>query len=178
MAQILSDTGNIAGGTSGALQYGFNDSVTNASLRRQRPRWCSRPTSSRRHRLLHEGEAEHRFNAFTFPGRSSPWEQAASRSQATFVTFRDTRRSGTFVNFLATAPAAEGVGEAGWLPGGNHNVSSTSTGRDHQGDRRSDPDRQRQSVFRHVRREPPSFGGTSAQGEWGLFQDFLKNRKT
>src|SRR5438034_7440231 len=30
MAKIVGDTGNIAGGTSGALQYGFNDSVTNA----------------------------------------------------------------------------------------------------------------------------------------------------
>ena len=30
MAQIVGDTSNIAGGTSGALQYGFNDSVTNA----------------------------------------------------------------------------------------------------------------------------------------------------
>ena len=30
MAKIIGDTGNIAGGTSGALQYGFNDSVTNA----------------------------------------------------------------------------------------------------------------------------------------------------
>src|SRR6202007_3324562 len=30
MAKIVGDTSNIAGGTSGALQYGFNDSVTNA----------------------------------------------------------------------------------------------------------------------------------------------------
>ena len=30
MAKIIGDTANIAGGTSGALQYGFNDSVTNA----------------------------------------------------------------------------------------------------------------------------------------------------
>src|SRR5207247_5395468 len=30
MGKIIGDTSNIAGGTSGALQYGFNDSVTNA----------------------------------------------------------------------------------------------------------------------------------------------------
>ena len=30
MAKILGDTANLAGGTNGALQYGFNDSVTNA----------------------------------------------------------------------------------------------------------------------------------------------------
>src|SRR6185312_1200881 len=30
MGQILGDSSNLAGGTSGALQYGFNDSVTNA----------------------------------------------------------------------------------------------------------------------------------------------------
>src|SRR5205814_2420904 len=30
MARIAGDTGNVYGGTSGALQFGFNDSVTNA----------------------------------------------------------------------------------------------------------------------------------------------------
>ena len=30
MGQILGDSANLYGGTSGALQYGFNDSVTNA----------------------------------------------------------------------------------------------------------------------------------------------------
>ncbi len=30
MAQVIGDSSNLAGGTSGALQYGFNDSVTNA----------------------------------------------------------------------------------------------------------------------------------------------------
>jgi alpha-glucoside transport system substrate-binding protein len=25
--------------------------------------------------------------------------------------------------------------------------------------------------------QPPSFGATAGQGEWGLFQDFLKNPK-
>ncbi len=30
MAQVIGNSSNLAGGTSGALQYGFNDSVTNA----------------------------------------------------------------------------------------------------------------------------------------------------
>jgi len=46
MAKIVGDSGNLAGGRSGALQFGFNDSVTNASRRPPRARPCSRATSS------------------------------------------------------------------------------------------------------------------------------------
>ena len=30
-------------------------------------------------------------------------------------------------------------------------------------------------VFDMSDQQPPSFGATTGQGEWGLFQDFLKN---
>ena len=47
MSQVIGDTSNLAGGASGALQYNFNDSVTNAFADRRRRRSCSRATSSR-----------------------------------------------------------------------------------------------------------------------------------
>ena len=32
-------------------------------------------------------------------------------------------------------------------------------------------------VFDMSDEQPPSFGGTAGQGEWGLFQQFLRNPK-
>src|SRR5207248_1973815 len=75
MGQILGDTSNIAGGTSGAIQANFNDSVTNA--------FSSPPKAA----IVFEGDfvgsviltttkakAKTGFNVFSFPtiGNSSP----------------------------------------------------------------------------------------------------------
>ena len=49
-------------------------------------------------------------------------------------------------------------------------------GRDHAGDR--GPIAQAKTVvFDMSDEQPASFGATTGQGEWGIFQDFLRNPK-
>ena len=114
MGQIVGDSANIAGGTTGALQNGFNDvgheRVRDAAEGRDGVRGRLR---RRRHPLVDEGEAEHRLQR-----RSVPDDQAGRGANGVeiggdlFVTFRDTPAIKAFVKFLATAPAAASVGEA------------------------------------------------------------------
>ena len=175
MAQIVGDTGNIAGGTSGALQYGFNDSVTNA--------FASPPKAA----MVFEADfvggviasstkakPNTGFNAFTFPTIKPAGASGVEIAGDLFVTFRDTPAIRAFVNFLATAPAAEAWAKQGGFGTGNHNVPSSiypdAITKATEGPIQS----AKAVVFDMSDEQPPSFGGTTGQGEWGLFQDFLK----
>jgi alpha-glucoside transport system substrate-binding protein len=176
MAQVVGDTGNVAGGTSGALQYGFNDSVTNA--------FATPPKAA----MVFEADfvggviasstkakAGTGFNTFAFPQITpGPNASAVEIAGDLFVTFRDTPAIRAFVNFLATAPAAEAWAKQGGFGTGNKNVNPSIY-----------PDAitrateapiltAKSVVFDMSDLQPPSFGGTTGQGEWGLFQEFLK----
>jgi ABC-type glycerol-3-phosphate transport system substrate-binding protein len=177
MAQIVGDTSNVAGGTSGALQYGFNDSVTNA--------FATPPKAAMVFEadfvagvILSSTKAKPNtgFNVFTFPTiKPGPGANGVEIAGDLFVTFRDTPAIRAFVNFLATAPAAEAWAKSGGFGTGNHNVPASIY-----------PDAitraseapiltAKSVVFDMSDLQPPSFGGTTGQGEWGLFQQFLKN---
>jgi alpha-glucoside transport system substrate-binding protein len=175
MAQVVGDTGNVAGGTSGALQYGFNDSVTNA--------FATPPKAA----MVFEADfvggvilsstkakAATGFNAFTFPTIKPAGSGGVEIAGDLFVTFRDTPAIRAFVKFLATAPAAEAWAKSGGFGTGNHNVSA-SIYPDAITKATEGPIQTAKSVvFDMSDEQPPSFGGTTAQGEWGLFQEFLK----
>ena len=177
MAKILGDTSNIAGGTSGALQYGFNDSVTNA--------FASPPKAA----MVFEADfvggvitsstkAKPRtgFNTFTFPSITpGPNASAVEIAGDLFVTFRDTPAIRAFVEYLATPQAAAIWAKQGGFGTGNHNMSASVY---------PDPiTRATEAPILHAKsvvfdmsdEQPPAFGGTTGQGEWGLFQQFLKN---
>src|SRR5262249_55893826 len=99
MAQVVGDTSNIAGGTSGALQYGFNDSVTNA--------FATPPKAA----MVFEADfvggvilsstkakANTGFNVFTFPQiKAGPGATGVEIAGDLFVTFRDTPAIEAFV---------------------------------------------------------------------------------
>src|SRR5262249_39730196 len=94
-----------------------------------------------------------------------------------FVTFRDPPAIRAFVQFLATAPAAEAWAKSGGFGTGNHNVPA-SIYPDAITKQSEAPILTAKSVvFDMSDLQPPSFGGTTGQGEWGLFQQFLKNPK-
>jgi alpha-glucoside transport system substrate-binding protein len=178
MGQVLGDSSNIGGGTSGALQYGFNDSVTNA--------FATKPKAA----MVFEADfvagvilsstkakANTGFNVFTFPTIKPAGSGAVEIAGDLFVTFRDTPAIRAFVKFLATADAAKAWAKSGGFGTGNHNVPASIY-----------PDAITRSseapiltaksvVFDMSDLQPPSFGGTTGQGEWKLFQDFLKNPK-
>ena len=179
MAKIVGDTSNIAGGTSGALQYGFNDSVTNA--------FGSPPKAA----MVFEADfvggvissstkakAKTGFNTFTWPS-ITPGADAGGVEIGgdLFVTFRDTPAIEAFVKFLATAPAAEAWAKQGGFGTGNKNVPASIYPDAITKATEAPIGSAKSVVFDMSDEQPPSFGATAGQGEWGLFQDFLKNPK-
>jgi alpha-glucoside transport system substrate-binding protein len=179
MATIIGDTSNIAGGTSGALQYGFNDSVTNA--------FGSPPKGA----MVFEADfvggviasstkakAKTGFNTFTWPSITpGPDAGAVEIGGDLFVTFRDNPAIEAFVNYLASAPAAEVWAKQGGFGTGNKNVPASIYPDPITRATEAPIGTAKAVVFDMSDEQPPSFGATAGQGEWGLFQDFLKNPK-
>jgi ABC-type glycerol-3-phosphate transport system substrate-binding protein len=179
MAKIIGDTSNVYGGTSGALQYGFNDSVTNAfgspshAAMVFEADFVGGVISSSTKSKPKTG-----FNTFTWPS-ITPGANASAVEIAgdLFVTFRDTPAIRAFVKYLASPEAAKIWAHEGGFGTGNHNVPASVY---------PDPITRateapiltaKQVVFDMSDEQPPAFGATTGQGEWGLFQQFLKNPK-
>jgi alpha-glucoside transport system substrate-binding protein len=179
MAKILGDTSNIAGGTSGALQYGFNDSVTNA--------FSSPPKGA----MVFEADfvggvitsstkakPKTGFNTFTWPAITPGADAGAVEIGGDlFVTFRDTPAIEAFVKYLASPQAAEVWAKQGGFGTGNKNVPASVYPDQITKATEAPIGTAKSVVFDMSDEQPPSFGATAGQGEWGLFQDFLKNPK-
>jgi len=177
MGQVLSNSSNLAGGTSGALTYGFNDSVTNA--------FGSPPKAA----MVFEGDfvagvitsstkskPKTGFNATPFPSITAGANSSAVEIGGDlFVTFRDTPAIEAFVKFLATPAAANAWAKIGGFGTGNKNVPA-SIYPDAITRATEAPIGQAKSVvFDMSDEQPASFGATTGQGEWGIFQQFLKS---
>jgi ABC-type Fe3+ transport system substrate-binding protein len=177
MGQILGDSSNLAGGTSGALQYGFNDSVTNA--------FQSPPKAATVFEgdfvagvILSSTKAKPKtgFNATPFPSiTSGPNAGAVEIGGDLLVTFRDTPAIEAFVKFLATAPAAEAWAKVGGFGTGNKNVPASVYPDAITRATEAPLGTAKAVVFDMSDEQPASFGSTTGQGEWGIFQTFLKN---
>jgi hypothetical protein len=118
------------------------------------------------------------FNVTTFPSITPGANSTAVEIGGDlFVTFRDTPAVEAFVKFLATAPAAEAWAKLGGFGTGNKNVPA-SVYPDAITRATEAPIGQAKSVvFDMSDEQPASFGATTGQGEWGIFQTFLKNPK-
>jgi len=179
MGKILGDTSNIYGGTSGALQYGFNDSVTNAFSSPAKAAMVFEAdfvggviTSSTK------AKPQTGFNTFTFPSITpGPDASAVEIAGDLFVTFRDNPAIEAFVKYLATPQAAEIWAKEGGFGTGNHNVPASVYPDPITKATESPILTAKSVVFDMSDTQPPAFGATSGQGEWGLFQQFLKNPK-
>ena len=173
MAQVLAGS-NIYGDTSGALQTDFPTSVNNV--------WANPPKAA----MVIEADfvpgvattkatAIKDYNVFKFPsiGGSPPSVVGAGDI---VVMFKDTPASQALVKYLAT-PAAATIA-AKYAPGfssPNKNVPASAY---------SDPlNRATAIALAHAKTfrfdlsdlQPAAFGGTVGQGEFKLFQDFLRN---
>ncbi len=173
MGQILQSNG-MYGGTSGALQTDFPTSVNNV--------WAKSPKAA----MVLEGDfvpgvattkatAVKDYNVFQFPsvGGSAP---AVVGGGDIVVMFKDTPAGQALVKYLAT-PAAATIA-AKYAPGyssPNKNVKPSAY---------SDVLNRATAIqLAHARTfrfdlsdlQPAAFGGTVGQGEFKLFQDFLKN---
>ena len=175
MGQVLGDTGNLAGGTSGALQYNFNDSVTNA--------FQSPPKGA----TVFEGDfvagvilsstkakPGTGFNAVPFPSITPANANAVEIGGDLLVTFRDTPAIEAFVKFLATSQAANAWAKLGGFGTGNKNVKASIYPDAITRATEAPLGTAKSVVFDMSDEQPASFGSTTGQGEWGIFQTFLK----
>jgi hypothetical protein len=176
MAKILGDSANIAGGTSGALQTDFPTSVSNVL--------SEKPKAA----MVIEGDfvpgvvettlkPVTGYNEFAFPSiNGSPQEIVGGGNLV--VTFRDTPAIEAFMKFLTSADSAKAwISTVGGFSSANKNVP-LSAYKDPILKRTSQSLTQAQTFkFDMSDQEPASFGATTGQGEWKIFQDFLQNPK-
>ena len=177
MAKIVGDTSNIYGGTTGALQTDYPTCVDKA---------FSNPPKAA---MVLQGDfvgleilqatsakAGTGFNVTPFPSITpGPDASAVETGGDLIVAFHDTPAIEAFVKYLATPQAAEIWAKLGGFGTGNKNVPASVY-----------PDAitrtteapllgAKSVVFDMSDNQPASFGATTGQGEWGIFQKFLQN---
>jgi ABC-type glycerol-3-phosphate transport system substrate-binding protein len=175
MGQVLGDSADIFGGTSGALQTDFPTSVSNVL------------NTSPKAAMIFEGDfvpgvsksdakAITDYNVFAFPTvNGSP--PAVVGGGDVVMMFKDSPAARAFISYLATAEAATIWAKKGGFSSPNKNVAASAY---------SDPlNRSTATALAHAKifrfdlsdLQPAAFGGTVGQGEFKIFQDFLKDPK-
>jgi ABC-type glycerol-3-phosphate transport system substrate-binding protein len=177
MSKIVGDSSNITGGTSGALQTDYPTCVDKA--------FANPPGGG----MVLQGDfvgleilqatkakANTGFNVTPFPAITpGPDASAVETGGDLIVTFKDTPAIEAFVKYLATPQAAEIWAKQGGFGTGNKNVPASIY---------PDPITKtteapllgaKSVVFDMSDNQPASFGATTGQGEWGIFQKFLQN---
>jgi alpha-glucoside transport system substrate-binding protein len=174
MAQVIGDSQNLAGGTSGALQTDFPTSVDQV--------FQSSPKAAMVIEAdFVQGEIASNtpakpltgYNVFPFPSiNNSPATVVGGGD--TVMMFKDSPAARALVTFLATPQAASIWAHRGGFTSPNKNVKPAVY-----------PDaltriiagalaRAKVTRFDMSDLQPSTFGGTVGQGEFKLFQDFLK----
>ncbi len=175
MAQVLGNSSYIAGGTSGALQTDFPTSVSQAfSTPPKAAMVIEADFVGGVIKSSTKAKARTGFNVFPFPSvKGSPPSVVGAGD--TVVMFKDNPASRALVSYLATPQAATIWAQRGGFSSPNKKVSRSAY-----------PDEitkatalalAQAKIFRFDLSDlqPSSFGGTVGQGEFKLFQDFLKN---
>ena len=175
MAQVIGTSDDMAGGTSGAVQTDFPTSVNNV--------WQSPPKAA----MVLEGDfvpgvatvkskPGTGYGEFPFPSiNNSP--ASVEIGGDTIVAFRDNPQIEAFVNFLGTPAAAAAWAAKGGFATGNKNMPSSVYPDATTRATASAIAKAKYVAFDMSDQQPASFGATVGQGEWGLFQDFLRNPK-
>jgi alpha-glucoside transport system substrate-binding protein len=174
MADVLGDSDNIVGGTSGALQTDFPTSVSNVLS--QSPKGA----------MVIEGDfvpgvvssktdvkAGTDYNVFAFPAIGDSGENVVVGGGDSLAMFKDTPASEALVTYLASPEAA-----AIWAKRGGFSSANTQLSPDAYSDdltRTTASAIAKADTFRFDMSDlaPASFGGTPGQGEWKILQDFL-----
>ena len=177
MAGVVGDASNLAGGTSGALQTDFPTCVTDAfstpskgAIVFEADFVAGAITSSTK------AKPGTGFNTAPFPAITpGPNSSAVEIGGDLLVTFRDTPAIRAFVKFLATAPAAAAWAKIGGFATGNHNLKTSVYPDAIDKANQTAVASAKSVVFDMSDEQPASFGGTTGQGEWGLFQKFLQS---
>lgn len=174
MKTVIGTSGDIAGGSRGALQVDFPRSV--AQLFTDPPKAA----------ITFEGDfvagnitnetkaAEGDFDVFTFPSvkGSDPVVVGAGDIG---VMFTDSPANQAFMTFLATPEAADAWASRGGFLSANKKLDPGVYPDDIT--RQIATDLADAKTFRFDMSDlaPPAFGGTAGQGEWKILQDFLRD---
>jgi alpha-glucoside transport system substrate-binding protein len=179
MADVLGDSSNIVGGTSGALETDFPTSVSNVF------------TSSPKGAQVIEGDfvpgvvasktklkPKTGYDVFPFPAVGSSGGASVVGGGDSIALFKDTPAGRALVQYLATPAAAEIWVARGGFSSPNKNVPESAypdeiTRTTATAIAKADPFRFDMSDL-----APAAFGGTPGQGEWKILQDFLQNPKS
>jgi alpha-glucoside transport system substrate-binding protein len=173
MADVLGDSKNIAGGTSGAGQTEFPASVQNVF------------TDDPKAAMVLEGDfvpgvvasktklkAKSGYDVFAFPAIGDAENNVVGGGDS-IVLFKDTPAGREFVEYLASPEAAEIWAKRGGFSSANTKLDASAY-----------PDEITRTTataiagadtFRFDMSDlaPAAFGGTPGQGEWKILQDFL-----
>jgi ABC-type glycerol-3-phosphate transport system substrate-binding protein len=174
--QLVSDEANIAGGADGALQTEFEESVPQV--------WADPPAAATVYEadfvaglILGETEAQpgEDFDVFPFPSvNDSPPAVVAGGDGAVVLT--DNPSAQRFVEYLAAPEAAEVWADLGGFVSANQNLDPSAYPDDITREIATAVVEAGDEVrFDMSDLAPPAFGGTTGQGLWKLFQDFLKD---
>jgi alpha-glucoside transport system substrate-binding protein len=176
MADVYADRANIVGGTAGALQTEFPQSVENVF------------TDPPRGAMVMEGDfvpgvvagqtklrAGTGYNEFAFPTVDGSPRNVVVGGGDSITTFRDTPAIRAFVDYLASTDGARVWAERGGFSSPNRHIGA-SVYPDEVTARIATALATAQTVrFDMSDLAPASFGGTPGQGEWKILQDFFAN---
>ena len=179
MASIVGDSSNLAGGNSGAVQTDFPTCVTDAFSTPSKGAIVFEAdfvggaiTSSTKAKPGTD------FNAAVFPAITPGANATAVEIGGDLmVAFRDTPAIEAFMKVLATAPAANAWAKIGGFGTGNKNVKASIYPDAITRATEAPLGTAKSVVFDMSDEQPPSFGATTGQGLWGLFQKFLQSPK-
>jgi ABC-type glycerol-3-phosphate transport system substrate-binding protein len=173
MAKVYSDSSNIAGGTSGALQTDFPTSVSNVLA------------ASPKAALTMEGDfvpgsvkttlkPMSGYNEFTFPSINGSPSSVVAKGNLVII-FRDTPAVRAFINYLVSPDSAEIWVKRGGFVTPNRRVPDSAYSDTLLRKTSHELTHAQTLRFDMSDLQPTAFGATVGQGEWKIFQDFLKN---
>ena len=177
MAQVIGDTGNIYGGTSGALQTDYPTCVDYAFATPPKAAFNLQGDFVSLEILqATKSKPVKDFNVVPFPAITSGANASAIETSGDeIITFRDTPAIQAFMKYLATPQAAEIWAKLGGFGTGNMHVPASVYPDSITRATETPLAKAKAAVFDMSDEQPASFGATTGQGEWGIFQKFLQN---
>src|SRR3954469_20526315 len=173
MSQVFKDNGNIAGGTSGALETDFPTSVSNVF------------TSSPKAAQVIEGDfvpgvvasktklkPKTGYDVYPFPEIGSSGAVVVGGGDS-IALFKDTPAGQALVKYLASPEAAQIWAQRGGFSSPNKGVADSAYPDDITRTTATAIAKTKTFRFDMSDLAPAAFGGTPGQGEWKILQDFL-----
>jgi ABC-type glycerol-3-phosphate transport system substrate-binding protein len=177
MKDIVGDTSNVAGGSSGALQTDYPTCVDKAFG--TPPAAAMVPEAdfvSSEILASTKAKPSTGFNVVPFPSITPGADSTAVEIAGDLlVTFRDNPAIEAFMKYLATPQAAEIWAKQGGFATGNKNMPASAYPDPITRATAAPIQTAKAVVFDMSDEQPAAFGSTTGQGLWGGFQQFLQN---